>query len=302
MDKISYQGKNCLIQVADICLTPTRIALGGRCIRYESGKFSISSKAVENKALKILSGILAFALLPISFTAYVIKRLNSKDYALIKAAHLAIFESNGGKLRVGTEKTNVPETLSTTPMTPLQRHVNYFKDKRGKIYESRIRNKLITLGIGKARASKAARMIHKVLAFRIYKCPFKSLKLESIHRGIHPMDSGVYNKDGSINEAAWEQIKSWDKNGSRCLNLNEIDQMLDNNETRDKYRGGNKIWALGGRGEWHMMVELFGDSKEYVDGKWIDGISFKRLRQFLESSDTLFLAKEAERRGALSTP
>ena len=295
MDRVNYEGKSNLTSLADWFLTPARVALGGRVYAQsqDDGAFGISTDKTGSVALRVISGAAAFTvLLPFTAVAWLVRKRDTRNTLMARDAYQAVFQQNGGKPRVGKEKEDVPEVLGTEPPNPLQRHVKFFREGEDSITKASIAEKLMALGLEQKRAETSGKAIQGVLAQHIYKCPFHHLAVSTIHRGVHPMDSGVYHKDGTINEEAWEQIKSWDDSKSGALNKRELDRMLKNNEERDKYRGGNKIWARGGRGEWELLLELFADAEEEVGGEKLPAISFGRLRDFLTKGDELFAELE----------
>ena len=77
----NYEGKSVATGIADFILSPTRIALGKEAITYEVDKnvFIHTKDKTEALYLRIIYGILAVLLVPISLLASTIKFLDSKN-------------------------------------------------------------------------------------------------------------------------------------------------------------------------------------------------------------------------------
>lgn len=186
--------------------------------------------------------------------------------------------------------------------TPLQKHVAFFTDEDGNITKKSTQKALQSVGLGKITAFVAAFFIVKGLA-KATGAQNDVLRLENIHRGKHPSDTGVYTETGEIDEEKFEGLKAFAQTNPEVLTAGELAQLRSADYKRDKQKPGALNGRVGAEGEFRLQLKLFGD-KYLVDsyGNATPAISFDRLREFYTNGPVLFdelaqkyaLAKEPE--------
>lgn len=158
--------------------------------------------------------------------------------------------------------------------SPLERHIGFFSTKGNVSYES-IEEKLTQMGDHNAKFK--ANAISFMAGLKIKSCPYSMFKpAEGVGALNHARDTGIYQKDGSINEARWQKLCTWSENdnGVMILTQKNFDAFLQ--------------WARDNDDRW----DLAGLGKKFSDGEWIDFFTFctdywKKTDAGMERSVTL---------------
>src|SRR6476619_7533220 len=97
----------------------------------------------------------------------------------------------------------------TEPLTVLERHVSYFDpDGDGEITISQTYRGLRGIGVGALIAVLLTVLINLFLGYLTQGKPSTRVSVRDIARGKHPYDTGTFNVNGELDEAAFTALFS----------------------------------------------------------------------------------------------
>lgn len=89
----------------------------------------------------------------------------------------------------------------------LERHIDFFKGNDGKVSYDSMKEKLLNLGESEEEAASTANAVSLLAGVKISGCPYHHFfAKDAVGTLNHPRDTGIFNMDGSINEARWQKL------------------------------------------------------------------------------------------------
>lgn len=177
---------------------------------------------------------------------------------------------------------------SSPQPTALSKHAAFFADSDGKITQSSMYNALRKLGFDYFESFKKSVVIASIAGGIIQKCPFAKVTPDTIHKMVHPCHSGVFNEDGTINQAAFEKLKSYAQSGKEFLSKLDIETMQEEAFARDKVKDPVGIWQVASQGEWADLLRIACDHWELINNEYVPCITFTTLRSMFYDGAAIF--------------
>jgi peroxygenase len=168
------------------------------------------------------------------------------------------------------------------PSIPLELHAGFFdRNHDGKVELDETLEGLEKLGMGYVERHKFAYLLHTVVFFK--NGGDSAISVAGIAKtGRHEGDSGIFNKDGAYDAAAFERFfDRFDADRSGALNAAEVEAAIAANK---KERGAKGSGAAAF--ELPVLIRIAGDRADTVKGASVKAISKERLRKFYQG--TLF--------------
>lgn len=178
------------------------------------------------------------------------------------------------------------------PRSALQKHVDPFDLNRdGVITFLETVRALRRLGFSRRKAVMSAGAICIVIGWRTWNGPALTINADAIHRALHPGTSEAFGRDGKVDRAALEELRSFDTKGDG-LDAEQVDRAVAHFAERDRERGLLNNWwarmttALMSAVELPLLREMFGGA----DGR--GRLALRDLDAFFEGD---LLRREIER-------
>jgi len=174
--------------------------------------------------------------------------------------------------------------LKYADATPLQKHSAFFADENGWITRHSIRTGFERLGMGCIQSCLASFVVFKGLVKTGDK-----VSLRDIAENKHKSDTGSFDDKGAFDLKSFAHLQAFAKTDKTFLTTDELADMRSKNCSRDKHLAGSTFGALASKGEFDLLLSLFGDRcivDEY--GKTTGAITFDRLRAMYLSGPMLF--------------
>ncbi|MBI4349235.1 MAG: hypothetical protein HY553_20525 [Elusimicrobia bacterium] len=212
------------------------------------------------------------------------------DPHAVRAAALAGARApaEGFELAPPAGRPSPPPAGDVPGRTPLEKHAAFFdRDGDGVITVSETAASLRELGLGRARALFSATAIHLGLSASTRSSWWDAarlvIRIENIHKGMHPSDTGVYDAQGRFVQAEFDRIfDRFSKSRPGRLNRPELLAMIEANSKRKP----GAVGKAASEAEFGLLLELAADGSDIVDGKRVPSISRERLSQLYDG--TLF--------------
>jgi peroxygenase len=188
-------------------------------------------------------------------------------------------------------QAHIPSTPHFEPpalpgRTPLEKHAAFFDiNGDGIVTVGETRRRLMQLGLGNVRASATAVIIHAGLTMQT-RATWKDaarlhIRVANIQKGIHTGDTGVYDRDGQFNAAAFERMFSqFAKSDPNRLNEDELIAM----RTANAERRPGLLGRLGAKAEFDLLLDIAADGSEIIGGRTLRTLSRGQLRAFYDGS------------------
>lgn len=176
----------------------------------------------------------------------------------------------------------------TKKESALERHIGFFSHNGNVNYDS-IKDKLTQ--IGDPNAQTKANAISFMAGIKVKRCPYAMFTAaEGIGTLNHPRDTGIYNPDGSLNEARWEILCSYAENdqGVDIITEKRFYEFLQWSRDHDER------WDIGGlgktfsNGEWQDFFTFCKDYWKKTETGSEAAVTIKTLRMFFEDSAEIF--------------
>ena len=175
--------------------------------------------------------------------------------------------------------------------TALSKHTAFFADSDGLITQSSMYHAFRKLGFSCFEAFTRSVVIAGVAGAVIKSCPFAKVSPTDVHKMMHPgCHSGVFKEDGTIDNTAWEKLKSYAQPGKEFLSQRDIERMQNEAASHDKDPlGGAKIAS---QGEWNDLLRIACDHWELIGTDYIPCLTFATLSSVFNDGDAVFLRVE----------
>lgn len=179
--------------------------------------------------------------------------------------------------------------LDYDKLSPLQNHVLFFTGADGNITQKSFQKGLMRLGSSKATSFVVSAAVLKTLTKQM-KIKNGIIPLKDIAKGTHSSNTGVFNKDGTLDmekfDALKKQYPSMDPN---YLTADDIVRMRRANFQRDIKEKDASTGAAASNGEFTLALNLFSDCAIVNrHGKATPAISLDRLQKLYANGPELF--------------
>ena len=247
-------------------------------------------------ALKIAS----LPTLIIPFTMLVVKLVNraGKEFIPQFSGRTRDFEIITPKRRESDDKRSDYEDkyrkifrnagLEYAQATSLQKHVAFFADENGGITRQSMQEGFERLHLGKIKSFLLSWVVFNGLISSTGSTNGK-ICLKDIAKGKHASDTGAFTADGEFDSTKYENLRRFAKTNSNLLTAEELSAMRSAQWTRDQNLSGATTGALASKGEFDLLLTLFGD--RYVvdrEGNATAAISLDRLQEMYTKGPLLF--------------
>lgn len=166
--------------------------------------------------------------------------------------------------------------LTYDQATPLQKHVIFFANENGMITRQSMQKGFERLSMNPFQAYLLSYVVFKGLA----PSPTATeIPVGDIHQMNHKSSTRAYNNNGEFDVAKFNQLQTFAKTEATFLTADELATMRSINSARDKNLPGATKGAIASKGEFGLLLTLFGDRyivHEY--GNAIPAITFDKLR------------------------
>ncbi|KAL4197459.1 hypothetical protein AMTRI_Chr04g188300 [Amborella trichopoda] len=169
-------------------------------------------------------------------------------------------------------------------MSALQKHVGFFdRNNDGIVYPWETFKGFRAIGAGLLLSSVSALFINGGLSYKTLPgkipSPLLPIYIKNIHKGKHPSDSGVYDKEGRFVESKFEEIfRKYALTHPDALTYDELGAMLKGNREPNDTAG----W-IAAQTEWKTLYNLCKDERGLLPKETIrsvyDGGLFHRMEK-----------------------
>lgn len=178
--------------------------------------------------------------------------------------------------------------------TPLEKHIQYFGGDRKDITFSSIKEKNMQLGDGVFTATVNATLVAGGAGAKINGCPFSMFNAKRAV-GIlnHPMSSGIFNLDGTINENRWNYLLTYAQKRlgkADIITEKRFYDFLNSCRQLETRRDSFKVGLLASNAEWEAFFNKFA----FVNNAGVRYVTVPRLRKFFEDSQQVGMEVESE--------
>lgn len=178
--------------------------------------------------------------------------------------------------------------------TPLQNHIAYFggvapkeEKKEEKISWNTTRKQHEKLGSSKLASGGLAFMDMLFNGSVVGGCPFRKFYAsDAVAKLYYPKGTGIFTKDGSINEERWNELKEYSElyDGKIIITKSQFDNFLNDCREADQESDPLGVYKAINNAEWVLFWDKFYNGKSESGEKYI---SLNRLRKFYENSQVV---------------
>lgn len=171
--------------------------------------------------------------------------------------------------------------------TPLEKHIEYFGGAKtgSKITLNSMADRNKSLGDSTLAAKATATKVAIGAGAIIKHCPFKKFKpKDAVGKLNHSDHTGIFNRDGTINEEVWTELcgySSRDDRGTQILTQSRFNDFLQSRRQQD-IKNSSWFGKKASDGEWDSYWKKFGStSKSGGIGVYV---TLQQFREFFEDS------------------
>jgi hypothetical protein len=182
-------------------------------------------------------------------------------------------------------RTDEPASNREAVATALQRHASFFDpDGDGRVTVGQTWDGLRRLGVGFGLRLALTPIINGFLGYLTQGKPSLAIDVSRIADGKHPFDTGVFDDDGRIDEAAFAALAEAASGGA--ITASEMNALIVARGNRRLHLGK----LAGALGRWfsarevELLVCLAADTTKAEGGREVPAVTVRTLRRFYDGT------------------